>query len=153
MVDPDLFAYQYQNTAETFKAIGVEVEVLYTPIAQVTLTANYTNTQADERFALRIPEHKVNASVQYAPTTKTNVGLSFMNVSDRDDTFFNPDTFESETALLESYSLLNFNASHQLTKNLKLMLGVDNILNTDFEELYRYQTKGRNVRLGFGLRF
>ncbi|MBW2938108.1 TonB-dependent receptor [Aureisphaera sp. CAU 1614] len=153
VVDPDLFTYQYQNTAKTFKASGLEVEVFYTPIAQVTLTANYTNTQADERFALRIPEHKVNASVQYAPTAKTNVGLSFMNVSERDDTFFNPDTFESETALLESYSLLNFNVSHQLTKNLKLMLGVDNILNTDFEELYRYQTKGRNIRLGFGLRF
>ena len=147
-------AVYFQREEENFvDFVVVDPDLLYTPIAQVTLTANYTNPQADERFALRIPEHKVNASVQYAPTTKTNVGLSFMNVSDRDDTFFNPDTFESETALLESYSLLNFNASHQLTKNLKLMLGVDNILNTDFEELYRYQTKGRNVRLGFGLRF
>jgi vitamin B12 transporter len=153
VVDPDLFTYQYQNTIETFETSGVEVELQSSLTQQLTFTANYTFTQADARFTLRIPKHKANAAIGYTPDAKTTLGLSALYVTERDDSFFNPDTFESETALLDSYSLVYFNASRQLTKNLKVFIGIDNILNTDFEELYRYQTKGRNVRLGFGLGF
>ncbi len=153
VVDPDMFTYQYQNTIETFETSGVEVELQSSLSPQLTFTANYTFTQADARFALRIPNHKANAAIGYTPDAKTTLGLSALYVTERDDTFFNPETFESETAVLDSYSLVHFNASRQLTKNLKVFIGIDNMLNTDFEELYRYQTKGRNVRLGFGLGF
>jgi vitamin B12 transporter len=152
-IDPENFISQYQNIDDTFESSGVEVEVFGRIMDNVTATANYTNTQADERFALRIPEHKANASVAYTWNKTTNIGFSFQYVGERDDSFFNPDTFESETIVLESFSLLNFNISGQMTKNIKLFAGVSNILDTEYEELHRFQTRGRNVLAGFELNF
>lgn len=152
-IDPENFISQYQNIADTFESSGVEVEVFGKIIDNLTASANYTNTRADERFALRIPEHKANASVTYTWNTKTNIGLSYQYVGEREDSFFNPTTFESESIALDSFSLLNFNISGQITKNIKLFAGVSNILDTEYEEIYRFQTRGRNVLAGFELKF
>lgn len=152
-VDPDNFIFQYQNTNETFESSGVEVEVFGKIIENLTAAANYTNTKADERFAVRIPEHKANASLTYNWKTTTNISLSYQYVGERDDMFFNPTTFENETITLDSFSLLNFNISGQMTKNIKLFAGVSNILDTEYEEIYRFQTRGRNVLAGFELSF
>lgn len=152
-VDPVNFIFQYQNTASEFKASGVEVEVFKKFGEQVTFSANYTNTQADENFALRIPEHKANARLDYSLGTKTQLGLSYNYTSERQDVFFNPDTFESEMVTLESFGLLNFNASHQISKNVQVFGGLTNILDEAYEELYRFQTRGRNFQLGLTLNF
>jgi len=152
-VDPELFIYQYQNIDEEFTAGGIEIEASKKFAKKFTLSANYTNTQADERFALRIPEHKLNASLGYQIFVKTYLGLNYQYNSERDESFFNPLTFESENTVLSSYGLLDFTGSHQLTKSVKLFASMSNILNEEFEELYRYQTRGRNFRVGFTLTF
>ena len=152
-INPDLFVFQYQNIAESFESNGVEVEVSGSIIKNLRGSANYTNTQADERFALRIPEHKANASLSYYLNGNTNLGVSFQYVGEREDTFFNPNTFESETVGLDSFTLLNFNIAGQLTKNIKLFAGVSNMLDTEYEEIYRFQTRGRNMLVGFELSF
>ena len=150
-IDPDLFISQYLNIDETFTTSGVEVEVYKKFGDKVTFQANYTNTQADERFALRIPEHKLNASIGYSISKGVFVGLDYQYVSERDDNFFNPDTFMNEVVTLESYGLLNFKINGQVTQNLKLFAGVSNIFDEEYEELYRYQTRGRNIHTGFTL--
>jgi len=152
-IDPENFISQYQNIDDTFESSGVEVEVFGKLLENLTGAVNYTNTQADERFALRIPEHKANASITYNWKTATNISVSYQYVGERDDTFFNPATFESETVTLDSFSLLNFNISGQMTKNIKLFAGVSNILDTEYEEIYRFQTRGRNILAGFELKF
>ncbi|WP_206074016.1 TonB-dependent receptor plug domain-containing protein [Marixanthomonas spongiae] len=150
-IDPDLFISQYLNIDETFNTSGIEVEVYKKFGKKVTVQANYTNTQADERFALRIPEHKANASIGYKVTERVFLGLDYQYVSEREDTFFSQDTFMNEDVTLESYGLLNFKINGQVTKNLKLFAGVSNILDEEYEELYQYQTRGRNIHTGFTL--
>jgi vitamin B12 transporter len=152
-VDPDLFIFQYQNIDATFEASGVEVEVSKSFDFGLQLSANYTNTQADEKFALRIPEHKLNAAVTYQFFEGASVGLSYQFNSERTDSFFNSDTFASENVTLESYGLLDFTISGQLTDNIKIFTGISNVFNTEYEELYRFQTRGRNIRSGFVLSF
>ncbi len=152
-VDPLLFTYQYQNINDEFTASGIEIEASKKFAKKFTVAANYTNTQADERFALRIPEHKLNASLGYQIFVKSYLGLNYQYNSERDDSFFNPLTFESENTVLSSYGLLDITGSHQLTKNIKLFASISNVLNEEFEELYRYQTRGRNFRAGFALTF
>lgn len=151
VVDPDTFQYQYQNTEESFEARGIETEFSLSILVNWQLNANYTYTNRDDRFSLRIPKHKANANVMYRPTTKTNIGFQFQYTSDREDLFFNAETFENESITLEAYQLIGFSAQQQLTQNLNLMVHVDNVLNEEFEELYRYQTKGRNFRIGLQL--
>jgi vitamin B12 transporter len=148
-VDPMLFLYQYQNIDEKFEASGVEVEISKKFAEKVTASANYTNTRADERFALRIPEHKINVSLGCQVFETTRLGLNYQFNSNRDDSFFNPVTFESEAITLGSYSLLDLNLSHQLTKSINLFAAMSNVLNQEYQELYRFQTRGRNIRAGF----
>lgn len=150
IVDPVTFESQYRNIEEAFTANGIEVEASLT-LKNLTLQANYTNTQAEERFALRIPEHKVNASVGYQITDKSFFSLQYQLNSERTDQFFNPDTFESELVTLESYGLLDGYFSTQLLPTMKVFAQVQNILNEDFEELFRFQTRGRNYSVGFQL--
>ncbi|MDC8003689.1 TonB-dependent receptor [Aureisphaera galaxeae] len=152
-VDPELFVFQYQNISDEFDTSGVEVEVSKQFGDWLKVAANYTNTQADDRFALRIPEHKANARVSYAPDNKTFINLSYLYTSDRDDSFFNSETFLSETVVLESFGLLNFTASRQFTDNVRVFAGVSNILDEEYEELYRFQTRGRNFQFGLNLSF
>lgn len=152
-VDPINFISQYQNISDEFTADGVEVELSKRFNSQWNVMANYTFTQPDERFALRIPKHKGNASVGYMPTEKTTLNVNYQYNADREDQFFNPETFEPEVVTLDAYGLLDFYISHRLADNLKLFANVINILDEEYEELYRYSTRGRNVRLGFSLEF
>lgn len=152
-VDPELFISQYQNIEDTFEASGVEVEVSKRFGSKLNVSANYTNTQADERFALRIPEHKGNLTVAYNFAENSSVGLNYQYNSERTDSFFSSETFMSESIALESYGLLDFNFSTKLTNVITVFGAVSNILNEEYEELYRFQTKGRNVRAGVTLKF
>jgi Outer membrane cobalamin receptor protein len=120
---------------------------------KLSLSANYTNTQPDDRFAIRIPEHKLNASLGFRITKASVIGVQYQFNSEREDTFFNPITFESETTILDSYGVLAVSASTKVSKNLSLFANVSNLLNEEYEELYRYQTRGRNIRAGFTLEF
>jgi vitamin B12 transporter len=152
-VDPELYIYQYLNIDDDFNASGVEVELSKKIGTHLDVSGNYTFTQADERFSSRIPKHKWNALVNYKIGSATSLGLSYLFTGEREDAFFDPVSFESQTTVLHDYGLLNFSASRQFSKNLKLFAAINNILNEEFEELYRFQSKGRNIRAGFELSF
>ncbi len=152
-VDPDLFISQYQNIGEDFTASGIEVEVSKTFAKNWQFAGNYTYTRPEERFALRIPEHKANASLSYRFGTKGNVSVSYQFNGDRDDSFFNPDTFEAETVTLESFGLLNLSGSYQLCEQVTVFANIFNLLDEEYEEIVRFQTRGRNARVGFRLNF
>ena len=152
-VDPDNFISEYQNIADEFTASGVEVELSKRFNSQWLVTANYTFTQPDEHFALRIPKHKVNANVQYQPSLNTTLSLSYQYNSSREDRFFSMETFQQEAVTLDEYGLLDFYVSQRLTENIRLFAGLNNLLDETYEELFRYSTRGRNVRLGFSLDF
>ncbi|MEL6811955.1 MAG: TonB-dependent receptor [Bacteroidota bacterium] len=151
-VDPVNFVFQYQNISDEFNASGVEVEI-FKKFGNLSAAANYTNTQADERFALRIPEHKANVRLGYDLKENTYFGLSYNYTSERQDVFFNPTTFESEMVTLESFGLLNLDVSHQINDTIKVFANLSNILDEEYEELFRFQTRGRNFRLGVNLNF
>ena len=151
-VDPDNFIYQYQNIDAIFNASGLEVEAMVAFSRQMSLNVNYTNTQPDARFAMRIPKHKANALLSYT-TEKGYVSLNYQFVGDREDSYFNNDTFTTDLITLDSFSTLDLTLARQLgfTDDMRVFLNVSNILNEDYQELYRYQTRGRNITLGVTL--
>ena len=151
-VDPDNFVYQYQNIDAIFNASGLEVEAMVNFAKHFSLNANYTNTRPDERFAMRIPEHKANALLAFT-TEKGYVSLNYQFVGDREDSFFNNDTFTTDVVTLDSFSTLDLTLARELgfTDDMRVFLNLSNILNEDYQELYRYQTRGRNITVGFTL--
>ena len=102
---------------------------------------------------LRIPEWKGNARLDYKLYDTTFLSLACQYNDDRRDAYFNNTTFASEEVILKSYSLLDLYISHTILENkLKLFANVSNILNEDYQELFGYSTRGRNVNIGFDLR-
>ena len=134
----------YQNAEDELNARGVEVELSATPVEKLSITANYAFTEYKESLARRIPKHKGNLLVGYDFCDTTFASLSYQYVHDRFENSFVP--------LLDSFSLVNFYASHKaLQGKIKFFVGLDNILNEDYEDVPGYVTKGRNARLGFQL--
>ncbi len=151
-VDLGSFVFQYANTDEDFTASGFEI------VADVALTKNLkflvngTYTKVEEDLNLRIPEIKVNAAFNYQVNDKTFMSLNYQYNDDREDAFFNSTSFMSEAVNLKSFSLIDFYISHKVVHNrMTIFANLNNILNEDYEELFGYTTRGRNVNIGFNL--
>ncbi|WP_406683136.1 TonB-dependent receptor [Seonamhaeicola sp. MEBiC1930] len=134
----------YQNATEDLNARGAEIELYASPTKGFSITANYAFTEYKESEARRIPKHKGNFLLGYDFSDSTFASLSYQYVHDRFESSFSP--------ILESFSLVNFYASHKALKGkMTFFAGIDNILNEDYEDVPGYVTKGRNLRLGFQL--
>ena len=152
-VDPVNFISEYQNISEGFSANGLEVEFRLKLLNNLDFTGNYTFTEVDEKFALRIPKHKINASLAYSIAKNTFTSLSYQFNDDRTDSFFNNETFENELVVLDSFGVLDYYISHQVNNHLKIFAGINNLTNEEYEEIYRFNTRGRNARVGLALNF
>ena len=152
-IDPATFAAEYQNIEDEFKASGVEVEMQYTLSEAVAISANYTYTKAEDRFALRIPKNKVNAALNYNIGNNSEVSLTYQFTGERTDSYYDSDSFENVSINLESYNLLDLFIRHKINENVKIFAGVSNITNERYEEIYRFNTRGRNARVGLALSF
>lgn len=153
--EKNLIAYDfnqgYYNAADKTTAQGVEVELSASPVEHLDFSANYTFTERKEEVKVRLPKHKMNASLGYSFLPGSYASLSYQYNSERADNFYDPDLGASVPVNLESYSLVDLYISHRLCKKVKLFGGIDNILNEDYTEVYGYNTRGRNVRLGFSV--
>ncbi|MCK0178249.1 TonB-dependent receptor [Flavobacteriaceae bacterium S0862] len=153
-VDLGNWVFQYKNTDESFTASGVEVIADYKISSKVSIKTNATYTKVEDDLNLRIPKIKVNAKLNYQVNDHFFMSASYQFNDDRNDTFYNNVTFANEDVTLKSYSLLDFYASHKLINNkVTLFTNVTNILNSNYEELYGYSTKGQNITFGFNLSF
>ena len=150
IIDFDTFEGQYQNVTGDFMVNGVEVELFAKLVNNLDLKANYTFTERKDAIALRIPKHKINASLDYKLNDKTFVGLNYQFTDKRTDTDFS--TFMNET--LTSFSLVDILFNLELIPNrLKLSATVMNLFNESYTEVIGFTTKGRNYRLGMRLNF
>lgn len=138
----------YGNSDETIDAKGIEVELNWKPSKKIRFTSNYTFTERKGDAAIRIPKHKVNASLEYMFSKKTFASLDYRYTGERLDTDFN--TFSN--IALDPYLLLNAYVEHELLpKRLKVFVGVQNLFNVDYVEIIGYTTKGRNINAGLNL--
>ena len=151
-VDQGNFAFQYTNINEQFTARGLELVAHIQLGESLKLRTNGTYTKVDDNLNLRIPEFKLNAAIDYQLCEKTFMRFNYQFNDDRNDAYFNSNTFESETVNLESFSVLDFYISHNLLENrITVFTNINNILNEAYEELFGYTTKGRNINIGFML--
>ncbi|MFD2824060.1 TonB-dependent receptor plug domain-containing protein [Lacinutrix iliipiscaria] len=152
-VDLGSFTYQYKNVDESFTASGFEFVADYNVSEKLKFQANATYTNVEEDLNLRLPEFKINASIDYAISEASVVSLRYQFNDDRRDSVYNSTTFMNDDVTLESYNLFDFYVSHKIAKDkITLFANVTNILNEDYQELYGYSTRGRNVNIGFNIK-
>ena len=151
-VDLGNFVYQYQNITDSFTASGVEFNADFSLLKSLKIKGNATYTHVEDDLNLRIPEFKANVSILYELNDATFFNLSYQFNDERTDAVYNASTFQNDIINLKSYNIFDFYVSRKLIQNkVTLFANVTNILNENYEELFGYTTRGRNVNLGLNI--
>ncbi|MBS9463845.1 TonB-dependent receptor [Flagellimonas sp. 389] len=138
------------NISDEIDVNGVEIEVSWSPLDELTVDANYAFTERTGDNAIRIPKHKANLTLGYQLCEFTNISLNYAYTGERNDTDF----AVGENIALDAFSLVNLYIDHELMPNkLKIFLNANNILNEEFTEIIGFTTIGRNISAGFNLSF
>ena len=144
----DNILFQFSNTTDPVNVNGIELETFWQVSKRSEIQANYTFTQRKGDNAIRIPKHKAFLQWGYDFGERSQLTLQYAFTGKRIDTDFN--TFSDVD--LDPFSLVNASYSHELVPNkIRLIAHIDNLFNTEFEEVIGFSTLGRNVRLGFNL--
>jgi vitamin B12 transporter len=149
--NPVTFQSQYINQDKQ-KDYGTEIEVSFSPAKNILLKAFYsfvdgkiTTKQGgkDTTFfnLLRRPRHSVgfNAGIKITEKIFVNSNLSWFG--QREDAYFDPQTFRTERVTLESYLLCDVYAEYSFCKNkLKLFADLRNITSSKYNEVAGFNT-------------
>ena len=101
-----------------------------------------------------VPKHKINANLNVAATNRIRFNSSFQYLSERNDAFFDGNTFGTVPVVLGSYKLVNLSSDFDLIKSrLNVFVNATNLFNEDFVENIGYSTRGRNFRVGMTFSF
>ena len=118
---------------------------------------NYTYTDATENGAaeLRRPRHAGNINIDVnVLEARGRVTLAANYGGTRQDIFFPPWPNPSEIVTLSNYWLLDLTAQYQVSNAINLFVRASNLLDTEYEQVYGYNTPGRAVfgglEVGFG---
>ncbi|MEO8232810.1 MAG: TonB-dependent receptor, partial [Ignavibacteriota bacterium] len=156
----DMFGFDYA----TFKTInikqavtkGFELYLQAKPFDDLQFKLNYTFTDArdvspnstdfDSRL-LRRPKNKVGFFASYSFIPKANINAEVIWIGTREDVDFS--TYQRTE--LKGYVLLNFAAHYDVFDFLRLNARVENLLDSDYEEVYGYATPGLSFYGGIRL--
>jgi len=132
---------------------GVELSASWMPTEATAITASYTYTDAEEPGGeeVRRPEHIASLSVAQTlldQRLRLAAGVAYngeMLDNDFRNFFVN---FAAERTKLDSYTLVNFNASYDISEELEVFVRVENLFDEDYQENIGYATPGRAAFAG-----
>lgn len=152
--DPVTFESNYTNIEGSNNAKGIETMLSYFASNKLKFKANYTFTEVEEPLKRLIPKHKVNVSLDYNLSERSNFNISYQYVDQRKDLFFDGGTYENLPVELDSYRLINAMGNFQMIRNrVGLFASINNVFNVNFRENIGYSTRGRNFKLGITILF
>ena len=89
---------------------------------------------------IRRPKFKVSASINYSPANIINFNAEIIHVGQREDLNFS--VFPAQQVRLESYTTVNISAVYNIISNIQLYGRVENLFDTEYEEVLGYNTPG-----------
>jgi vitamin B12 transporter len=157
----DLFGYDKNfktiniDKAETY---GLEFFTIVDVTSKIKIKFNYTYTNAIELAGpeknlplLRRPNDRINLLLYYTFNDKFNTIIELIHVGKRNDKDFS--SFVPVRVTLPSYGIVNLSATYTVFSYLDIYGRVDNLFNTEYEEIYGFGTAGLSGYLGFKLNF
>lgn len=160
----DVMVYQYPINLNLDKQndFGAEAELSFKASDKLTIKAFYTfvtgkvttkNSSGDTTFynLIRRPKHSASATATYQVNNKLMFSTTLQGVGQRDDLYFDMNTFTNQPAKLAAYALLDFFAEYRVAKFLTFFAEGRNLFNTNYEEVYGYNTLGITVTGGLKL--
>ncbi len=145
--------FQSENIGRV-KTTGVELGFALQPTGRLSIQANYTLTNAINRsagasFGNRLelrPQHSGSLTLDWQTPWKVKLGTTLLLTGDSFDNAAN-------TVRLDGYALANVRAAFPVTEAIELYGRVDNVFDTDYIVVDRYNTYGRNAHVGVRARF
>ena len=100
---------------------------------------------------LRRPKSKILFGADYSVNKKLYLGLDVRYTGKRADKDFS--VFPFQRVELDAYTLIDLNASYNLTGNIEFYGKVNNVFDEDYEEVLFYGTLGRAFYLGLNINY
>ncbi len=134
--DSDVSKYANIDKAETK---GIEIETSVKPMEHLTISANHTFLDAENRATglklTRRPKNKTNLAVNYGFSDKGNIDLSITRVGHRWNNSAN-------TRKMKPYTKVDISTTYDLTEAFQLFARIENLFNKKYQEVYGYATPG-----------
>jgi vitamin B12 transporter len=140
------------------EAKGVEFYFIFNPVKEISMKGNFTYTDAKDRSEnsankdlplLRRPKLKAAYGINYSFLEKANVNAEIIFIGKRDDLDFSQ--FPAARVELKDYTLINLAASYNVLTFLQIYGRVENLFDTDYEEVLGFGTPGLSGYAGIKL--
>ncbi|MBT8382808.1 MAG: TonB-dependent receptor [Ignavibacteriaceae bacterium] len=124
----------------------------------ISIKLNYTYTSAVDRSVsslefgrklLRRPTHRASFFADYIISDRANINFELIYVGEKDDKNFS--NFPVERIKLNAYTLINIAGHYKLFDFIKMFARVENILDSEYEDVYGYGTPGLSAFAGLKL--
>lgn len=151
------FISSTDNASGTSRRKGVELDGSFRLSDGVTLGANYTFLDAEERKVegnsavreLRRPRHSANLYAA-GEAGRLSWGAAASLVGARRDTDF--DSFPARPVVLDEYVLASVKVGWRITPALEAFARAENAFDAGYQDTFGYRTAGRTVHAGLRLR-
>jgi len=129
---------------------GLEIGGDWSPNELIALAGSYTFMDAAEKDSgeqlARRPRHQGAVQVTFYPAEGLHVFTELIAKGERND------VGPSGPIALDAYALVNLAAGYQISRRLALKGRIDNLLDTEYEEVYGFGTAGLSGYLGLQVR-
>jgi len=147
LIDFTLLGFQNLGAALTQ---GLEVGGDWSPDDLVSVAGSYTLMEATEEDSgeqlARRPRHQGAVHVTFYPSAGLHVFAEVIARGERND------VGPEGAVVLDAYALVNLAAGYQISRSWAVKGRIDNLLDTEYEEVYGFGTAGLSGYLGLQVR-
>lgn len=114
---------------------------------QLFSNGSFLDSEVEVKNLARRPRVTSNLNLQYQFNDRFNVRLTHRLAGSRIDSFYDPSLgpFGAQGALsINSYSLFDIGAAYRVNDWFRLTMQIDNIFDTDYQEINGFATRGRS---------
>ena len=147
--------YSYGNSSSDASGLELNFRVAATSFLSINSSYTYIDSNNLEDFNDYIPANKFVTGIDITPFENAFLNFTYRNVGER--TIF--DRYGSfgtagEDVILEEYQVLDFMANYKVLEDtVTFFIAATNLLNEDYDDIFGYETRGRNYKVGVRLQF
>ena len=147
--------YSYGNSSSDASGLELNFRVAATSFLSINSSYTYIDSNNLEEFNDYIPANKFVTGIDITPFENAFLNFTYRNVGER--TIF--DRYGSfgtlgDDVILEEYQVLDFMANYKVLEDtVTFFIAATNLLNEDYDDIFGYETRGRNYKVGVRLQF
>ena len=147
--------YSYGNSSSDASGLELNFRVAATSFLSINSSYTYIDSNNLEDFNDYIPANKFVTGIDITPFENAFLNFTYRNVGER--TIF--DRYGSfgtagDDVVLEEYQVLDLMANYKVLENtVTFFIAATNLLNEDYDDIFGYETRGRNYKVGVRLQF